>query len=67
MTKLKSRQFYCVSCRKIRTLPKDDIYFNHDKNGKPRLESQCKYCGTGLFRYVKLSTENSMIKKYGYH
>jgi hypothetical protein len=61
--KLKQTQFYCVQCRKRVTVPAQDIYFEHDRAGKPRLVASDKY-GHQLFKYVKWSQAAQLARKY---
>lgn len=71
MTKLKQREFFCVSCRKKRTAKADDICVKVYKNNRmydgkaPALRSKCSICGTNLTKFIKHNSTASMQNKYG--
>lgn len=69
MPKLTQNQFYCVSCRKKVTSKGDDmcvVVFDNKKVGEvPALESQCKKCGTSLYKFIKRKDEERLTKKFG--
>ena len=66
MTKLKRNEFYCVCCRRKVSQKVDEICFEEDVVGNPRLYSNCRKCGCGLYKYVKHSQTTSLENKFGY-
>ena len=63
MVSLKQNQFYCVSCRKVVTVPVSEIKVVTLKNGNPALRAT--YKGNKLVRFISKSDEPKMVKKYG--
>lgn len=64
-TKLKTKEFYCVKCRKRRT--GHDIKLVHIKNKKvgkiPALKSKCGKCDTNMTKFVSRDSVESLKKK----
>ena len=60
---LKETEFYCVQCRNQVKLPKNNIYFGNDRNGRPRLVGEDRY-GHSVFKYVKYSQADRLEQKY---
>lgn len=71
MTKLKQKQFYCVSCRAKRTAASEDICVKKYKNKRsklgyvPALKGVCKVCHTPLTKFIKHKDVDRMTDKYG--
>lgn len=67
---MREKQFYCVSCRSIKTVKNDDICVKIYKNkrmigGKvPTLKAQCN-CGTNMTKFIKHDDTKKMQDKYG--
>jgi len=69
-SKLKQREFFCVSCNKRVSLPADQIGVQTFKNkrvkgGVPALRGECKKCGTNVTKFVKKKDASKLTKKFG--
>jgi len=66
--KLSQNEFYCVKCRRrekgtdicVKMLKNKKI-----KGGVPTLVADCKKCDTVLYKFVKRTDKDKLIKKYG--
>ena len=67
--KLGERQFYCVSCRTRRTLPKENIsmkmYSNKVRGTIPAMRGVCPSCDTKLTKFVSNDKADKLVEKYG--
>jgi predicted nucleic acid-binding Zn-ribbon protein len=61
---MKQTEFYCLKCKKVVVIPKDEIKLSVLKNGKHALSSQCSECDTKLFKFVKEDDVNKLAVKY---
>lgn len=69
-SKLKQRDFYCVSCRKRVSVPADEMGVQTFKNkkvkgGVPALRSECPKCGTNVTKFIKKKDKSKMTQKFG--
>ena len=67
---MKQTEFYCVSCRKRVVQKKDDMCVITLRNkkvagGVPALTSECRKCGTNLYKFIKRDSKEKMIDKFG--
>ena len=68
MVKLNQNQFYCLSCRAVRSCKDNDIcvkVYSNSKTGQtPSLICECPRCGANLTKFIKHSQTDKMVKKY---
>ena len=66
---MRENEFYCVKCRKVVKVPKDDICLTFIKNKKigkiPALKGECAKCDTNLTKFVKVDDAEKLENKYG--
>ena len=60
-----TNSFYCVSCRKKKTVYDDEICVKTLKNGVPALKSSCPSCGTNLTKFISFDKKAALTKRFG--
>ena len=58
-----SMKFYCVKCRKSRSVAPSNMCLGTDKRRRHRLVSTCNKCQTSCFRYVKQDKVEALSRK----
>lgn len=58
-----SMKFYCVKCRKSRSVAPSNMCLGTDKRQRHRLVSTCNKCETSCFRYVKENKVEALSRK----
>jgi|688.fasta_scaffold2403688_1 hypothetical protein len=58
-----SMKFYCVKCRRSRSVAPSNMCLGTDKRQRHRLVSTCNKCQTSCFRYVKQNKVEALSRK----